>query len=154
MVDADIQVAPSRLSRLVDVKVDHTNPETAQKIANTLVNKFLEDNLDQKLMKSRFVSRFLDGEAENLKQQVQAADKRLQDYQVLKGTVSLEERQNVDLLRLQQAHTELSKAQTEAAIAQTNSTEVANWIRSGVPQDSIPQVAGDMNTVTLTGLRN
>ncbi|MBI3416503.1 MAG: polysaccharide biosynthesis tyrosine autokinase [Verrucomicrobia bacterium] len=143
-VDADIQIVPTRLSRLVDIKVEHTNPEAAQKIANTLVNKFLEDNLDRKLEKSRYVSRFLDAEAENLKQKVQAADKRLQDYQVQKGSVSLEERQNVDLLSLQQAQTDLSKAQTESAIAQTNAAEVANWIRAGVPLETIPQVSDEL----------
>jgi uncharacterized protein involved in exopolysaccharide biosynthesis len=62
-VDEDIQVSPIRLSRLVDVKVEHPNARTAAQMANTLVRTFIDDNVDLKREESIEVSRFLEAEA-------------------------------------------------------------------------------------------
>src|SRR5688572_17755362 len=43
-VSKDISVVPIRLSRLVDVKVEHPRPEVAMNIANTLAKNFIEHN--------------------------------------------------------------------------------------------------------------
>lgn len=48
MVQGDISIAPSRLSRLAKVEVEHPSREQAQKIANTLVDLFLESNQEQR----------------------------------------------------------------------------------------------------------
>jgi uncharacterized protein involved in exopolysaccharide biosynthesis len=65
-VDEDIQVSPIRLSRLVDVKVEHPNPRTAALMANTLVRTFIDDNNDLKREESIEVSRFLEAERTRL----------------------------------------------------------------------------------------
>src|ERR1041385_5104206 len=44
----DISIVPQRLSRLVDIKVHHSNAQTAQNIANELANRFIDDNIAQK----------------------------------------------------------------------------------------------------------
>ena len=142
-VDDDIQVVPIRLSRLVDVKVEHPNPKIAAQIANTLVRTFIDDNNDLKREESIEVSRFLEAEANTFTKKVEEADKRLQAYKEEKKSVSLEERQNVDFQALEQAQLSLSKAQAESAMAQTNALEVARLLESGSPLSSIPQVADD-----------
>ncbi|MEO8426647.1 MAG: polysaccharide biosynthesis tyrosine autokinase [Verrucomicrobiota bacterium] len=142
-VDEDIQVVPIRLSRLVDVKVEHPNAKTAAQMANTLVRTFIEDNVDLKREESIEVSRFLEAEANTFTKKVEEADKRLQSYKEEKKSVSLEERQNIDLLALQEAQTSLSKAQAESAVAQTNALEVGRLLKSGALLSSIPQVADD-----------
>ena len=40
----DITIVPIRLSRLVDVKVEHPDPKEAAEIANTLVKTFMDHN--------------------------------------------------------------------------------------------------------------
>ena len=142
-VDDDIQVVPIRLSRLVDVKVEHPNPKLAAQMANTLVRTFIDDNNDLKREESIEVSRFLEAEANTFTRKVEEADKRLQAYKEEKKSVSLEERQNVDFQALEQAQLSLSKAQAESAMAQTNALEVARLLESGSPLSSIPQVADD-----------
>ena len=142
-VDEDIQVVPIRLSRLVDVKVEHPNPKLAAQMANTLVRTFIDDNNDLKREESIEVSRFLEAEANTFTRKVEEADKRLQAYKEEKKSVSLEERQNVDFQALEQAQLSLSKAQAESAMAQTNALEVARLLESGSPLSSIPQVADD-----------
>ena len=99
-VDDDIQVVPIRLSRLVDVKVEHPNARTAAQMANTLVRTFIDDNVDLKREESIEVSRFLEAEANTFTKKVEEADKRLQAYKEEKKSVSLEDHQNIDLLAL------------------------------------------------------
>src|SRR2546428_566534 len=90
-VSDDITIAPIRLSRLVDVKVQHTNPRQAAAIANTLVETFIQQNLDQKMSKSLEALRWLNVEADTLEHQVEQADSALQKYRVEKKMISLVE---------------------------------------------------------------
>src|SRR5213592_1948253 len=58
-VAQDVTIAPIRLSRLVDVNVEHPDPHQAAAIANALVGTFIEQNLDQKMSKSLDALRWL-----------------------------------------------------------------------------------------------
>src|SRR5262249_995143 len=51
-VAKDINVEPIRLSRLVNVRVEHPNPKTAAQIANQLARLFIQRNADQKVNSS------------------------------------------------------------------------------------------------------
>src|SRR5438552_585180 len=70
-IGQDVTIAPIRLSRLLDVKVDHPNPEQAAAIANTLTDTFIQQNLEQKMGKSLDALRWLKGEADLLEREVE-----------------------------------------------------------------------------------
>jgi capsular exopolysaccharide synthesis family protein len=141
-VDADVAVVPIRLSRLVDIKVEHTNPETAAKIANTLVRTFIDGNLDQKMEKSVEVLHWLQNEADTLKKNVAEHDRALAGFRKKERTVSLDEKQNIVFQALVQAQADLSKARSEALRAQSEADEVARLYTNGWVF-SIPQIAED-----------
>src|ERR1051326_8134317 len=112
-VSEDITIAPIRLSRLVDVKVQHPNPTQAAAIANALVETFIQQNLDQKMNKSIEALRWLQTEANTLQRDVEEKDLALQKYRVDKKMVSLEDSQNIVLQALKQAQADLDKARGE-----------------------------------------
>jgi hypothetical protein len=93
--------------------------------------------------------RFLQSEAESLEGKVKSADQALTKYREENQIVSLKERQNTDLQALIQARTDLSRAQSEAAVAQTNVVEVTRWEKEGVPLENIPQIAEDISIKEL-----
>ncbi|HXT41716.1 MAG TPA: polysaccharide biosynthesis tyrosine autokinase [Candidatus Angelobacter sp.] len=142
-VAQDITIAPIRLSRLVDVKVEHPDPKQAAAIANTLVETFIQQNLDQKMSKSLDALRWLKVEADTLERDVEQKDLALQTYRVEKKMVSLEESQNIVLQALKQAQADLDKARSDAASAQKLDEEVERLLKSGTSIDAIPQVAGN-----------
>lgn len=142
-VAQDITIAPIRLSRLVDVKVEHPDPKQAVAIANTLVETFIQQNLDQKMSKSLDALRWLKVEADTLERDVEQKDLALQTYRVEKKMVSLEESQNIVLQALKQAQADLDKARSDAASAQKLDEEVERLLKSGTSIDAIPQVAGN-----------
>jgi len=139
----DIVISPIRLSRLVDVKVQHTDPRQAAAIANTLVDTFIQQNLDQKMSKSLEALRWLNTEAAALERQVEAADSALQTYRVEKKMVSLVESENIVLQALKQAQADLDKTRGEAASAQKVTEEVERMLKEGLSIDAVPQVARD-----------
>jgi polysaccharide biosynthesis transport protein len=140
-VARDISVVPIRLSRLVDVKVEHPNPETATKIANTLAKNFIEQNLDQKVNSSYQAMTWLMTQVADAKNKVEKSEADLQSYRQEFNEVSLEEGENIVRQSLLQAQTELSKIRAESAQAQQAVAEVDRLVNDGQPIDTIPAVA-------------
>lgn len=150
-VASDITVAPIRLSRLVDIKVEHTVPKQAAAIANELVTKFIENNLDQKRLQSVNMVTWLRTEASTQKTNVAAADKALQLYMVKFNNVSVQENQNIVLQALKAAQEELIRCQSRAVIAESVDQEVQSLIKNGTPITNLPQVNSDTLIKELKG---
>ncbi len=149
-VTEDVTIAPIRLSRLVDVKVQHPNPRQAAAIANALVDTFIQQNLDQKMSKSLEALRWLKVEADTLERDVAEADSALQTYRAEKKMVSLAETENIVLQGLKQAQADLDKVRSEAAGAQKTAEEVERMLKEGMNIEAVPHVA---NSVLIQELR-
>ncbi|MHC1766574.1 MAG: GumC family protein [Verrucomicrobiia bacterium] len=117
-VAEDISIVPIRLSRLVDVKVEHPNPKTAQSIANTLIREFTDDNMDRKKAASSDVVTLLKSEADGEQIKLEQAEKDLHAYAKAHNQVSFEDTENIVLQSLKQLQGEWAKAQAEAATSQ------------------------------------
>jgi polysaccharide biosynthesis transport protein len=139
----DISVSPLRLSRLVDVKVEHTNPRQAQRIANALVTLFVQQNLEQKIDRSSDAIVWLRTEAQNLEKQVRDGDTALQTYKEENQLLSVEEEQNVFLQALKQRRADYDAAKTEATTNAMIVKEIDTYLESGVSIDTIPVVGDD-----------
>jgi succinoglycan biosynthesis transport protein ExoP len=150
-VGNDITVAPIRLSRLVDIKVEHTDPKKAAAIANELVTKFMENNLDQKRLQSVKTVDWLKAEASLLKATVADADKALQLYMEKFNNVSVQENQNIVLQALKLAQEELIRWQSRAVVAQRVDQKVQSLIKNGTPITNLPQVNSDTLIKELKG---
>lgn len=137
----DITVVPIRLSRLVDVRVEHPNPETAAKIANALAKNFIEQNLDQKVNSSFQAMTWLMTQVADAKNKVEKSEADLQAYRQQFNEVSLEEGENIVRQSLLKAQDELSKVRAESAQAQQAATEMERMINDGQAIDTIPAVA-------------
>jgi polysaccharide biosynthesis transport protein len=136
----DIQIAPIRLSRLVDIKVEHSDAKTAAEIANIMARKFIDNNLDDKISASMEVVRRLQSEADAQKAKLQKAEKDLHDYAEKTGNVSFEESENIVSQALRQYQTEYAKARSEAAASQRMLEEIDGALREGAALETIPHV--------------
>lgn len=139
----DITVTPIRLSRLVDVSVEHTDPKQAQLIANTLVETFIQNNLDHKMEKSLSALHYLQTEAATMENKVTDAEKRVQEYKEEIDTVSLDKDQDMVLQTLNQTRQDLAQAEIEATAAQSVAADVEEAVKNEIPLTSIPQISKD-----------
>ncbi len=137
----DITIVPIRLSRLVDVRVEHPDKGVATRIANTLAKTFIEQNLEQKVNSSFQALTWLQTQVSDAKNKVEQSEKYLLDYRKEHNEVSLEEGENIVRQALIQAQTELGKVRAESAQAQETAAEIDRLINNGEAAETIPTIA-------------
>lgn len=139
----DITVAPIRMSRLVDVRVEHTNPKKAADIANTLVDEFIEQNSVLKQKRTLDTLFFLKAQANSLEKDVQDAEERLHNYRTQVKFVSLDERYNIIAEALSQAQSRYTDTKARAENAENTIKELDKHVKEGKPTATFPVIASD-----------
>lgn len=145
----DITIVPIRLSRLVDVRVEHSDKKQAQAIANKIADIFVKQNLEQKVQSSFEAVTWLRTQVDDSKKNVSAADQALLEYRKKNNEVSLEEGENIARQGLIATQEGLNKIQTEAVSAQKAVEETERLIGAGQPLESIPAIAQNLNVQRL-----
>jgi polysaccharide biosynthesis transport protein len=112
-----IAVAPIRLSRLVEISVEHPSALKATQIANKLLDNFLARNLDQKRLRAMNSYEWLQNEVEALQSEVKISRRAVHDFRVTNKMPSLEESQNTVSQALFQASQNYQLAEETAAQA-------------------------------------
>lgn len=136
-----IEIAPVRLTRLVEVRVEHTNPRLATNIANTLAYTFVDDNMEIRRSRALDALNWMNREVGDKEAEVVKADEALQAYKRDNNMVSLEANQNIILQALIQAQADLARAQSAATEATQVADEVTRLIKNGASMDTIPEIA-------------
>lgn len=138
-----ITVAPVRLTRLVEVRVEHADRKLATNIANTLATTFVNNNLDSRGGKALDSVRWMENEAREKEKEVKQADEALQKYKEKHVMASLDASQNVVLQAYVQAQSEYNRAQSESLAATQAMQEVARLLEQGTALDTIPEIAAN-----------
>lgn len=94
IVSKDIDINPIRLTRLVEVKVAHPDPERAMQMANLLCDDFLMQSRDRKNYKALTGLRMLNDETTRAEDELKQAKQTLQKFRAAKGIVSLTDDKN------------------------------------------------------------
>jgi polysaccharide biosynthesis transport protein len=155
-LQGDITISPVRLSRLVEVSVEHPSPRVAAEIANKLLQNFLALNQDQKRDRALDSYNFLTSQVQGLANDVRQARRAVFDFRKKEQMPSLEESQNTLKAQLDQANANYLQAQEEAVQAQQRLDTVNNLIAEMKSENreldisSIPEIA---SSVIIQGLR-
>ena len=108
-----------RQTRLIDLSVEHTNPETAQKLVASIANEYVNLRMEQRIGTTQMANKFLFDEADKLKAKLTASEQAVQSYKEKNKTVSLEDRQNIDIDKLKefnQRYTEAKSARLQMEV--------------------------------------
>ncbi|MGB3470881.1 MAG: polysaccharide biosynthesis tyrosine autokinase [Erythrobacter sp.] len=76
----NLEVNPTRLSRLVNINVRAPDPEFAASVANSWATNFIESNLERKIDATSFGRELLEGELAQTKEQLDESQRKLVDY--------------------------------------------------------------------------
>lgn len=137
---ASMTVAPIRLTRLVDIHVEHPKPDRAEVIADTLAQEFIQRNLDQKKTRLTGALDFLKDESNRLGTNVTTAEEQLRTFRELHKMTSLAEDQNVVLQAYKIAQAAYDLDQSVADKERDVANKVRKAIQEGMSPESIPQV--------------
>jgi polysaccharide biosynthesis transport protein len=108
-------VVPARGTRLVDVVFESRDPEFAALAANTLAHEYVEQNLAVKQQSTGNMLEWLGKEIDNQQRKVQEAESMLADYRDRRNAMSLDDKQNIVLARLNKLNDDVVQAKTRKA---------------------------------------
>ena len=110
IMEKKVEVKLRRLTRLIDITVEDTDPELACTLAKSMVTEFIKEGFEQKLNVTHVADDYLQQEADKLKARLQKAEQELQSYREQHNAVSLDQSQNIIVEKLKDASTAVSEA--------------------------------------------
>ncbi len=125
-------------TRIVEVLVDSTDPETAAAFANALANEYIEQNLESRWKTTQKTTEWLARQLDGMRVKLEQSDDRLQRYARQAGLIFTDEKTNVSSAKLAQIQESLSAAQSERVTKQSR-FEMAN----SSPPEALPDVLND-----------
>ncbi|MFM8360371.1 MAG: GumC family protein [Verrucomicrobiota bacterium] len=164
-ISRDITVSPMRLTRLVEVRARHPNPEKARAMANELLDIFLQENLDRKKLKTMEGLMLLKQEQATQESELERAIQDLQNYRVKQQSVSLDDAANVVTRSLLQAQEAFELQRIAAESAERTAIDGQKWKEAGSELADFTEIARDpliqklkgdlaMSQAQLAGLTN
>jgi capsular exopolysaccharide synthesis family protein len=145
---ARLGVEPVRGSRLVDVTFQSTDPVFAALAANAITREYVDQNLDVKTSGTANMLDWLDRELSNQQKKVQESEAALADYRDRKNAMSLDDKQNIIVSRVNKLSDDVVIAKTKKARAQV----AWDQIRS-VPPADLSDVAAIAQNVAVANAK-
>ncbi len=140
-----IKVKASENTRIIEITDDSTDPQLAADFANTLVDEFIEKNLDDRWKTTQRTGEWLTKQLDDLKIKLERSEDTLQSYASAAGlqfTGSAKtkggEQENVAEASVRLLQEELMKARADRMVAQSKFE-----LLSSSPPEALPQVLDD-----------
>lgn len=144
-----LNVARVGRSRAIEIKFTSAQPEVAAEFVNGLADAYLADQLDAKYEATEQAQTYLDARVAELRQKVQAAERRIEAFRARAGLIGVGER-SVASEQLTGLNTQLVLARTERAEADARLGQVRRLTRSG-RRDALAEVLAAPLIVDLRG---
>ncbi len=135
-----VGVEPVRGSRLVDITFDSTDPTFASQAVNALMDEYVDQNLATKQATTENMLEWLDKELANQQKKVEESERALAEYRDKQNALSLDDKQNIVVARLNALNDAYTKAKMERVQKETAYGQVKPLIASGtaVSADALP----------------
>lgn len=137
-----VGVEPVRGTHLVDVTFMSEEPKFSADAANTLIDEYVSENLEIKLRSTQGMLDWLDKELATQQKRVEDSERALAEYREKENALSLDDKQNIVLSRLNQ----LNDTATRARSARVQKESLYNQVKaiaSGTNPDAIPIIANN-----------
>jgi polysaccharide biosynthesis transport protein len=137
---AHVAVNPVTGSRLVDITFNAADPKFSALAVNTLVDEYVDQNLALKLKGTQNMIDWLEQEVGKQQGKVQESERALADYRDRQNALSLDDKQNIVLSRLNKLNDDVMTARTKKAQKQVLYNQI-RIITAGQSAEAIPAVA-------------
>jgi capsular exopolysaccharide synthesis family protein len=134
-----VQVVPVRGSRLVDVYFVSADPAFAAQAVNALVDEYVNQNLEFRLQNTDKTLQWLTEEVAKQQNVVQSSERMLAEYRENQNALSLEDRQNIIVSRLNQ----VNDAASRARLTRIQKETLYNQVSAAKDRESLLQIASN-----------
>ncbi len=135
-------------SRMINIVVEHSDPQLAANLANALAQSYIQQDLDNRMGASMQAVDWLRERSEEYREKLEKGLLELQEYREQTGSVSLEEDQNIVIEKLKALNGALTSAQTDRIQAETMWKSVQAQIDARTPLTQIAAVLNDLAVQT------
>jgi len=142
-----VAVIPVTGSRLVDITFDARDPKFAALAANALVDEYVDQNLQVKLQGTQNMIDWLDQEVNKQQLKVQDSERALADYRDKQNALSLDDKQNIVLSRVNKLNDDVMSSKTRKAQKEALYNQL-KAIGAGQSPETIPLVAQSVSVQT------
>ena len=111
-----VSVVPVRGSRLVDVFFVSADSQFAARAVNVLAEEYVNQNLEFRLQNTNKTLQWLTDEVAKQQNTVQASERMLAEYRENQNALSLEDRQNIIVSRLNQVNDSVTKVHQDRVL--------------------------------------
>ena len=136
----NVTVSPIRNSRLVDVRYRLSDPELAARIANAIAKSYIEQNLEYKFLASKDASDWLGERLAEQRKEVEAAEAKLQAFRERNDAISLKDRENIVVQKLNDLAAAVTQAKTDRFQKQALYNQLQTLIKDKAGLDTFPAV--------------
>jgi len=131
-----------RGTMIITIVVTNRDPENAALIANRLARRYIDFNLDRANTGTNSAIVFLRSQAEDMRNQVEAAENSLQAYRAKHNIAALGQNQSVVLQKVSSVGNELVRAQMEQVEVRSTLEKIAEYQASGKDLLQIAPILG------------
>ena len=146
----NVDVNLVRNTQMMEVSFESTDPDLAARVANTLVNNYIEYDFHKKYDATRQASGWMEQQLDELKAKVEKSQSALVDYERSNSIVNVNDKQNVVEQRLSDLSRDLSNAQSDRQqkeslyeMVKANPDQVALLAQNGLLQ-TLEQKTADL----------
>jgi len=129
LLQRKLEVRPARDSSVVTIAFTGADPQFAALVANGFAEAYIETNLELKVEPAKQYAKWFDERTGSLRSDLEAAQRRLSEYQQKHGIVAADERLDVESAKLSELSSQLLTVQAQrvdsrSRQAQTGSAEI------------------------------
>ncbi len=119
-----LNVSTLKDTRVIEVSYNHSNPQLAAAIVNSVAQNFIDRSFERKTQRYNDTSEWLRRSTADLKAQVEKATQALADYTKSRGIFATEGKESLTTGKLSELHSQVMKAETERMLKQSVYEEV------------------------------
>lgn len=129
-----LEVTPSRESNVVSIEYSGSDPRFVAAMANAFAKAYIDTALELKVEPARHYAGWFEGQAKQVRDEFEQAQRKLSDYQREHGIVAGDERLDIENGRLIELSSQLTAIQAQRADSLSRQTQASRQALDMLPE--------------------
>ena len=142
-----VRIVPEAKTKLVEIIYESSDPQFAALAANTLADEYTSQNLDQRLASVQKNLKWMSDEVTKQEKKVSDAEAAMTQYRQDQNALSLGERQNITIARLNALNETVTRQRTERIQKEATYQQLKSIDPASDAADGFPVVAANPGVV-------
>ena len=136
----NLNVEPSRESRLMTINYEATDPQFAAALANAFAQAYIDTTLELSVEPARKAAEWFETQQLDLRNRVEQAQRKLSAYQQSKNITATDERLDVETERFAALTSQMVGAQAQTYDAESRQRQMEEMLAKGASMETLPEV--------------